>query len=61
MNKEQIKKKMQEEKQEELFRYEILEDYLKERIERGETIKREDLAKVQKILAEIKNILEFLK
>ena len=61
MNKEKIKKKMFIEKQEELFRYEVLEDYLKERIEQGETIRRGDLAKVQKILTEIKSILEFLK
>jgi len=52
---------MAEEKQEELFRYEILEEYLKERIEQGEIIKRNDLAKVQRILTEIKSILEFLK
>ena len=61
MDKAKIKKKMFEEKQEELFRYEILEEYLKERINQGETIKRNDLAKVQRILTEIKNILEFLK
>lgn len=52
---------MAEEKQEELFRYEILEEYLKERIEQGETARRNDLAEVQKLLGEIKNILDFLK
>ena len=61
MNKAQIKKKMFEEKQEELFRYEILEEYLKERIEKGETARRSDLAEVQKLLGELKNLLEFLK
>ena len=61
MDKAKIKRKMAEEKQEELFRYEILEEYLKERIEQGEIIKRNDLAKVQRILTEIKSILEFLK
>jgi len=52
---------MFDEKQEELYRYEILEEYLKERIEQGEVARRGDLAEVQKLLVEIKNILDFLK
>ena len=62
MDKSKIKKKMLSEKEEELIRYQILEEYLKERIEEKEEVdRRQDLVKVQRLIAELKNLVSFLK
>ena len=53
---------MLSEKEEELIRYQILEEYLKERIEEKEEVdRRQDLVKVQRLIAELKNLVSFLK
>jgi len=62
VDKSKIKKKMLSEKEEELIRYQILEEYLKERIEEKEEVdRRQDLVKVQRLIAELKNLVSFLK
>ena len=55
------KRKMYKEKIKELRRYEILEEYLKERIQEGETQRRNELGDVQKIIDELRKLLDFLK
>jgi len=55
------KRKMYKEKIKELRRYEILEEYLKERIQEGETQRRNELSDVQKIIDELRKLLDFLK
>lgn len=58
-NKKKTIKIMAEEKMKELPRYQILEEYLIERIELGEKERRTHLLDVQKLLVEIKNQIEF--
>ena len=55
------KRKMYKEKIKELRRYEVLEEYLKERIQEGETQRRNELSDVQKIIDELRKLLDFLK
>lgn len=61
MTKKKIAQKMLDEKEEELMRYQILADYLCNRIEAGQITKRTNLLKVQQIIDELKDLVEFLK
>ena len=62
MNKNKIRRAMLRDKEEELIRHQITEDYLMNRIEDNEeTARRQSLVEVRKIIHELECQIEFLK
>jgi len=58
-SKDKVKKNMAKIKQDELWRAEIMEEYLRERIEAGEKERRNQLMDVQRLIQEAQNQIEF--
>lgn len=61
MNKQEIIKKVLEEKKDELMRFEITLEYLTDRIKHGEEERKDSLPRLQKIIKELKKWIKFLK
>ena len=61
MTKQELKKEMLEEKQKDLLRLQLSEEYLKGRIKKGELARKNLLEQVQEGIKETKKLVEFFK
>jgi len=61
MTKQELKKRTVEQKQNELLGFELTEDYLTYRINKGEKERRDNLLQIQKTIEELKKQIKFFK